>query len=45
MAIGQARMFGIRFPTNFNSPYKARSIIDFWQRWHMTLTRYLTLYL
>ncbi len=45
MAIGQARMFGIKFPTNFNSPYKARSIIDFWQRWHMTLTRYLTLYL
>ena len=45
MAIGLARMFGIRFPANFNSPYKARSIIDFWQRWHMTLTRYLTLYL
>jgi len=38
-------MFNIRFPLNFNSPYKARSIIDFWQRWHMTLTRYLTLYL
>jgi D-alanyl-lipoteichoic acid acyltransferase DltB (MBOAT superfamily) len=45
MAIGIARMFGIRFPLNFNSPYKARSIIDFWQRWHMTLTRYLNLYL
>lgn len=45
MAIGQARMFGVRFPANFNSPYKATSIIDFWQRWHMTLTRYLTLYL
>jgi alginate O-acetyltransferase complex protein AlgI len=45
MAIGIARMFGIRFPPNFNSPYKATSIIDFWQRWHMTLTRYLTLYL
>ncbi|RPH58344.1 MAG: MBOAT family protein, partial [Acidobacteria bacterium] len=45
MAIGLARMFGIRFPLNFNSPYKATSIIDFWQRWHMTLTRYLTLYL
>lgn len=45
MAIGLARMFGIRFPANFNSPYKAGSIIDFWQRWHMTLTRYLTLYL
>ena len=45
MAIGIARMFGVRFPLNFNSPYKARSIIDFWQRWHMTLTRYITLYL
>lgn len=45
MAIGLARMFGVRFPANFNSPYKASSIIDFWQRWHMTLTRYLTLYL
>jgi alginate O-acetyltransferase complex protein AlgI len=45
MAIGLAYMFNVRFPLNFNSPYKARSIIDFWQRWHMTLTRYLTLYL
>jgi alginate O-acetyltransferase complex protein AlgI len=45
MAVGLALMFGVRFPANFNSPYKARSIIDFWQRWHMTLTRYITLYL
>ncbi|MDR3537596.1 MAG: MBOAT family O-acyltransferase [Acetobacteraceae bacterium] len=45
MAIGIARMFGVRFPLNFDSPYKARSVIDFWQRWHMTLTRYLTLYI
>jgi alginate O-acetyltransferase complex protein AlgI len=45
MAIGLAYMFNVRFPLNFNSPYKARSIIDFWQRWHMTLTRYLTLYI
>ena len=45
MAIGLARMFNLRFPLNFNSPYKAESIIDYWQRWHMTLTRYLTLYL
>jgi len=45
MAIGLARMFGIVFPVNFNSPYKAASIIEFWSRWHMTLTRYLTLYL
>jgi alginate O-acetyltransferase complex protein AlgI len=45
MAIGLARMFSIQFPYNFDSPYKARCIIDFWSRWHMTLTRYLTLYL
>jgi len=41
MAVGLARMFSIRFPLNFNSPYKADNIIDFWQRWHMTLTRYI----
>jgi len=41
MAVGLARMFSIRFPLNFNSPYKAACIIDFWQRWHMTLTRYI----
>ncbi|MDC8758295.1 MBOAT family O-acyltransferase [Janthinobacterium fluminis] len=45
MALGLAKMFGVRFPLNFNSPYKAASIIDFWQRWHMTLTRYLNDYL
>lgn len=45
MAIGLARMFSIQLPLNFDSPYKASSIIDFWSRWHMTLTRYLTLYL
>jgi D-alanyl-lipoteichoic acid acyltransferase DltB (MBOAT superfamily) len=45
MAMGLARMFSIRFPLNFHSPYKSTSIIDFWSRWHMTLTRYLTLYL
>lgn len=45
MAVGLARMFSIRFPLNFNSPYKASSIIDFWQRWHMTLTRYIMAYL
>jgi len=44
MAIGLARMFNVRFPLNFNSPYKATSVIDYWQRWHMTLTRYLTGY-
>jgi alginate O-acetyltransferase complex protein AlgI len=45
MAIGLAYMFGFKFPTNFNSPYKSRSIIEFWQRWHMTLSRYLGLLL
>ncbi|MDE2514396.1 MAG: MBOAT family protein [Rhodospirillales bacterium] len=45
MAIGLARMFNLRFPQNFNAPYRAESVIDYWQRWHMTLTRWLTLYL
>jgi len=45
MAIGAARLFGIQLPLNFNSPYKAVNIIDFWGRWHMTLTRFLTRYL
>jgi alginate O-acetyltransferase complex protein AlgI len=43
MAIGLGIMFAIRLPLNFNSPYQSMSIIDFWQRWHITLTRYLTL--
>jgi alginate O-acetyltransferase complex protein AlgI len=41
MALGAARMFGIILPLNFFSPYKAASIIDFWRRWHMTLSRFL----
>ena len=45
MAIGIARMFNIQFPINFNSPYKAISIIDHWHRWHITLSRFLNLYL
>jgi len=45
MAIGLARMFGMRFPCNFDSPYKAASIIDFWRRWHITLQRFLREYL
>jgi alginate O-acetyltransferase complex protein AlgI len=45
MAIGLGMMFCIRLPQNFNSPYKARNIIDFWSRWHMTLTRFLTAYI
>jgi alginate O-acetyltransferase complex protein AlgI len=45
MAIGSARLFGIRFPLNFHSPYKAVSVVDFWRRWHMTLSRFLRDYL
>ena len=45
MAIGAARLFGIKLPINFNSPYKAINIVDFWGRWHITLTRFLTRYL
>jgi alginate O-acetyltransferase complex protein AlgI len=45
MAIGLAYMFGIVLPINFNSPYKSTSIIDFWRRWHMTLSRFLRDYL
>lgn len=45
MAIGAARLFGIRLPLNFHSPYKSTSIIEFWRRWHMTLSRFLRDYL
>jgi alginate O-acetyltransferase complex protein AlgI len=41
MALGLALMMGIRLPPNFDSPYKALNIIDFWRRWHMTLSRFL----
>lgn len=44
MALGAARLFGIRLPMNFNSPLRATSIIDFWGRWHVTLVRFLTDY-
>ena len=45
MAIGAALLFNIRLPINFNSPYKATDIQDFWRRWHMTLSRFLRDYL
>ncbi|QSA96968.1 MBOAT family protein [Methylococcus sp. EFPC2] len=45
MAIGLSRLFGIRLPLNFDSPYRAENIIDFWRRWHMTLSRFLRDYL
>ena len=44
MAIGISLMFGIILPQNFNSPYQANSIADFWKRWHMTLSRFLREY-
>lgn len=45
MAIGVARIFGIKLPLNFHSPYQALNISDFWRRWHMTLSRFLRDYL
>lgn len=45
MAIGIARMFGLRLPINFNSPYKSVGIVEFWRRWHITLSRFLRDYL
>lgn len=45
MATGSALMLNIILPQNFNSPFKAKNIINFWQRWHMTLTSFLTNYL
>ncbi|MCC7485785.1 MAG: MBOAT family protein [Burkholderiales bacterium] len=45
MAIGLSRLFGVTLPLNFASPYQAASIIDFWRRWHMTLSRFLRDYL
>ena len=45
MAIGASYMFGIKLPLNFHSPYKAISIVDFWRRWHITLSHFLRDYL
>ena len=45
MAVGLARMMNIEIPVNFNSPYRAKGLIDFWQRWHMSLTTVITNYL
>lgn len=45
MALGLARLFNVRLPINFHSPYKAASIIDFWRRWHITLSIFLRDYL
>jgi D-alanyl-lipoteichoic acid acyltransferase DltB (MBOAT superfamily) len=45
MAIGVGLMFGVRLPFNFDSPLKATNIVDYWARWHMTLTRFVTAYI
>jgi alginate O-acetyltransferase complex protein AlgI len=45
MAVGLGLLFGVRLPINFNSPFKAATVVEFWQRWHMTLTSFLTSYL
>jgi D-alanyl-lipoteichoic acid acyltransferase DltB (MBOAT superfamily) len=45
MAVGISKAIGIRLPANFNSPYQAASLIDFWRRWHITLSRFLRDYL
>lgn len=45
MAVGVSRMFGLKLPINFNSPYKAVNVSDFWQRWHISLSRFLRNYL
>ncbi len=45
MAIGLARTMNVRFPQNFNSPYRAQNVIEYWQRWHITLTKFLTSFL
>lgn len=45
MAVGISRIFNISLPVNFNSPYKAVNVIDFWRRWHMTLSAFLRDYI
>lgn len=45
MAIGAALLFNIKLPQNFNSPYKACGMIDFWKRWHISLTNFITTYI
>ncbi len=45
MALGAARLFGIQLPLNFNSPLRALNVVDYWRRWHMTLSRWLRDYI
>lgn len=44
MAIGIGHMFNVKLPQNFNSPYRSKTIIEFWSRWHMTLSQFITTY-
>ena len=45
MAVGSALIFNIKLPANFNSPFKSTGMIDFWKRWHITLTNFITNYI
>jgi alginate O-acetyltransferase complex protein AlgI len=45
MALGAARLFGVQLPLNFNSPLRALNVVDYWRRWHMTLSRWLRDYI
>ena len=45
MALGAALLFNVRLPINFDSPFQAASVIDFWQRWHISFTRFITTYI
>ncbi len=45
MALGAGRMFGLKLPLNFHSPFRAPSIIEYWRRWHMTLQRFVVSYI
>ncbi|MCC7054125.1 MAG: MBOAT family protein [Gemmatimonadaceae bacterium] len=45
MALGAARMLGLEIPQNFNVPFRSRTVAEFWQRWHMSLTAFITTYL
>jgi D-alanyl-lipoteichoic acid acyltransferase DltB (MBOAT superfamily) len=45
MALGSSLLLGLRLPLNFNSPFKAASVVDYWQRWHISLTRFLMDYI
>ena len=45
MALALGALFGIKLPLNFNSPLKATSVLEYWKRWHITLTRFITMYL